>query len=274
MLMRLLIFILLAYLLILVAVYFLQQRLLYFPSPSQAPESQLKPLQLTPWPEQNFKGYLGPEPQQSKGMVLVFHGNAGAAWQRSYYTRALTRLGYRVLLVEYPGYGGRAGTLNQQSLTEDGLQTLKLAGQHFEGPLYLWGESLGAGVVASVAARLSADSRVAGLILMAPWDSLTVLAQHHYWYLPVKWLLKDKYDSITSLSAFDKPVAMLVAGQDTIIPNRHSLALYESLSAPKSIWRFDNASHNNWPNQADAKWWQEVMNFVSAADSVTARNAN
>lgn len=204
----------------------------------------------------------------------MFHGNAGTAWHRSYYANALTRRGYRVLLVEYPGYGGRHGTPDQQSLTDDGLQTLKLAERHFDGPVYLWGESLGAGVVASIAGRLPADSRVAGLILMAPWDSLTALAQHHYWYLPVKWLLKDKYDSIANLAAFNKPVAMLVAGQDSIIPNHHSLTLYDSLTAPKSIWRFDSASHNYWPYQADAKWWQEVMDFVSGATIPTANSGN
>lgn len=271
---RLLIIAVIGYLLLLVAVYFLQQRLLYYPDQSRPTDERLQQARLQYWPKLNFRGYLAPEPAQVKGTVLMFHGNAGAAWHRSYYAQALTRLGYRVLLVEYPGYGGRTGALNQQSLTDDGLQTLSLVEQQFKGPVYLWGESLGAGIVASIAGRLPADSRVAGLILMAPWDSLTALAQHHYWYLPASWLLKDQYDSIKNLSAFDKPVAMLVAGQDTIIPNRHSLALYESLSALKSIWRFENASHNNWPYQADAKWWQEVMDFVSVAESVPASTAN
>lgn len=274
MLVRTLIFILLAYLLMLIAVYFLQQRLLYFPSSSQASQSELDALHLSPWPEREFRGYLGPEPSESKGIVLLFHGNAGTAWHRSYYTRALTRLGYRVLLVEYPGYGGRSGTPDQQSMTEDGLQTLQLVQQHFDGPVYLWGESLGAGVVASITARLPVDSRVAGLILMAPWDSLLALAQHHYWYLPVAWLLKDKYDSVANLSASDKPVAMLIAGQDNIIPNRHSIALYDSIAATKRIWRFDSASHNNWPYQQNASWWRDVMGFISAAPSVPERKVN
>ncbi|GGD68002.1 hypothetical protein GCM10011357_23880 [Lacimicrobium alkaliphilum] len=271
---RLFLFILFAYLLLLAAVYLLQQRLLYFPDQSRASERQLEDLALRVWPEQDFRGYLTGETAQQQGTVLVFHGNAGAAWHRSYYAEALKRQGYRVLLVEYPGYGGRPGKPDQHTLTEDGLETLNKVQQHFDGPVYLWGESLGAGVVASIVARLPEESAVAGVILMAPWDSLTNLAQHHYWYLPVHWLIKDRYNSIKNLSGFDKPVVILVAGKDKVIPNRHSLALYDALAAKKSLWRFDDATHNSWPYSPQQRWWKEVMTFVSDSATVHDNSAN
>ncbi|WP_088329152.1 alpha/beta fold hydrolase [Lacimicrobium sp. SS2-24] len=252
-----------AYAVIVLAVYLGQHRLLYLPEPSEAPDVVLERTALTPWPASAFVGYLSPTPDDVKGTVLVFHGNAGAAWHRSHYSDALYRLGYRVLLVEYPGYGGRQGRVGQSAFTQDGLVVIKQVEAQFSGPVFLWGESLGAAVVASIVAQLPADNRVRGVVLMAPWDSLTALAKHHYWYLPVSLLLNDAYDSMANLKDFHHPVAVLVAGQDRIIPNEHSLNLFESLTEPKALWQFSDASHNHWPYQPEADWWAEVMAFVS-----------
>lgn len=97
-------------------------------------------------------------------------GNAGAAIDRSYYVRALEPLGYRVLLMEYPGYGGRPGSPSETTLTRDARASIELARQAFGQPIFLWGESLGSGVVAAVVADPTLP--VAAVILLTPWDSL------------------------------------------------------------------------------------------------------
>ncbi|MBU2645169.1 hypothetical protein KKI24_10705 [bacterium] len=101
------------------------------------------------------------------------------------------------------------------------------------------------------------------MILITPWDSLPDLAQSLYWYLPVKWLARDRFDSVRNLKSFTGKTAVLIAEKDEIIPPKHSMRLYESISVPKRLWEFENAGHNSWPSMPDESWWQEVMLFIA-----------
>jgi pimeloyl-ACP methyl ester carboxylesterase len=194
--------------------------------------------------------------------VIVFHGNAGAAWQRSYYVDALQPLGYRVILAEYPGYGGRAGRPSEAALVADAQATLRRAYAEFGAPIYLWGESLGSGVAAAVAAAPVAP--VEGLVLLTPWDNLPDLAQSLYPFLPVRFLLRDRYDSVRALAAFTQPVAVVIAERDEIIPPARAERLYASLAAPKQRWILPDAGHNTWPTNPAHPWWRAVMKFLTA----------
>ena len=204
--------------LVFVAVMYLQQRrLIYLPDDRVLPELLPAELELQHWPDSSQPRGLVAEPAQAevRGTVMVFHGNAGNALDRSYYVPALVRLGYRVILAEYPGYGGRAGATSQRVLVEDAAESVEMAAAQFAGPLYLWGESLGAGVVAATVAEIDANSAnpvsVDGVILMTPWDSLVRLASRHYPYLPVKWLLLDRYDSVKNLEQYRGKVALVLS---------------------------------------------------------------
>ncbi len=249
-----------------------QKRMLYFPNPAPPPADELRladgPM-LAIWPAGSgpaFRGYVSAGSNQHapmRGTVVVFHGNAGSARDRGYYLTALERRGYRAILAEYPGYGGRAGELGESSFVADGRETARRALAEFGGPLWLWGESLGAGVAAAVAADRALP--VAGVALITPWDSLPDLAQALYWYLPARWLLRDRYDNRDNLSQYPGPAAILVAERDEIIPARHSQRLYEGLREPKRRWIFPEAGHNSWPTHPTAAWWDEVLNWLNAA---------
>ncbi|ETX05790.1 MAG: hypothetical protein ETSY2_20885 [Candidatus Entotheonella gemina] len=243
--------------------FFFQRRLLYYPSlsPPTAADLQVLGLKYWPAPGTDYRGFINSSVKSpAKGTVMVFHGNAGAASDRLYFTRALAPLGYRVLLMEYPGYGGRAGELSEASFIADAKQSISLAHRSFGGPLWLWGESLGAGVVASLASDSTLP--IAGVALITPWDSLTRLAQRLYGFLPVRWLVRDRYDSIRNLQVYGKPVAVLVAERDEVIPKDHGLRLYESIKSPKKLWVFEHGGHNNWPRLPQEQWWQEVTDFL------------
>jgi alpha-beta hydrolase superfamily lysophospholipase len=170
--------------------------------------------------------------------------------------------GYRVVLAEYPGYGGRTGELSEDALIRDGRETARRALAEWGGPLLIWGESLGAAVAAGVAADRTLP--VAGVALITPWDSLTHLAQRLYWYLPTRWLLRDRYDSLAYLDSYRGPVAVLVAERDEIIPTRHSQRLYEAQREPKRRWIFAGAGHNSWPTDPRAAWWDEALEWFEA----------
>jgi pimeloyl-ACP methyl ester carboxylesterase len=119
---------------------------------------------------------------------------------------------------------------------------------------------------ASVATAAAADPSlpIEGLVLITPFTNLPDLAQSIYWPLPVKCLVREKYDSKANLQSFRGPVAILVAGQDELIPRQHSQQLYDSLATRKEIWVFEGAGHNTWPISQQEGWWQEAADFVSS----------
>src|SRR5690606_22871894 len=152
-----------------------------------------------------------------------------------WYAETLAPLGLRVLLAEYPGYGPRPGALGEESLVADAVQTIAAARQAFGEPLLLVGESLGAGLAAAAARAAGADAGISGLLLITPWDRLANVAAYHYPWLPVTWLLKDRYDSAANLAAARLPVTVVVASNDEIVPARFGIALHEGLPQPKTL---------------------------------------
>src|SRR5262245_51025185 len=237
----------------------IQNHLLYFPAKA-APEEMVSE-GVRAWPTAKaFRGLVAEPAGPVRGTAIVFHGNAGHAGHRTYYAAALTPLGLRVILAEYPAYGPRTGAVGERNFVADAEQTIALAHSQFGAPLLLIGESLGAGVVAAAAARQR--DKVTGLLLITPWDRLENIANHHYSWLPVKWLLRDGYDSVAHLASFDRPVVVAVAERDDIVPARFGIALYEAMKHPKRLTIFKSAGHNDWTALVEAGWWRETTTFL------------
>ena len=237
----------------------MQQRLLYHPVQVSVAQAATEGLQ--PWPDaQGFRGLLAPEPAAPRGTAIVFHGNAGHAGQRLPLAAALRGAGLRVVLAEYPGYGPRDGAPNEGALVQDAADSIALARRQFGPPLLVVGESLGAGVAAAAAARQR--DAVAGLMLITPWDKLEHVASFHYPWLPVRWLLRDRYDSAAHLAAFGRPVVVAVAERDDVVPPQFGNALYRALPEPKLWLALPGAGHNDWPAHASATWWREAVDFM------------
>jgi len=246
-------------LLLLVAIALMQDRLLYFPTKLALADTAVGRMQ--PWPSaQEFRGFLAEPAGPARATAIVFHGNAGHAGDRGYYAEQLTRLGLRVILAEYPGYGSRDGPLGEQSLVGDAAQTIALAHRVHGAPVVVIGESLGAGVAAAAVHR--ERDKVAGLLLITPWDRLDNVAAHHYRWLPVRWMLRDRYDSGANLAAFGRPVMIAIATEDEVVPARFGRALYAALPDPKRLAVIDSARHNDWTMKVNAAWWQSAVEFL------------
>jgi pimeloyl-ACP methyl ester carboxylesterase len=239
----------------------LQDRLLYFPAKARVADMVSPGLAAWP-PEGEFRGLVAQPAGPARGTAIVFHGNAGHAGHRSYYAAALTRLGLRVILAEYPAYGPRAGVLGEKSFAEDARQSIALAHRIYGAPLLLVGESLGAAVVAAAVAQQGGQNDVAALMLITPWDTLEHVAAYHYPWLPVRWLLGDRYDSTAHLASFGRPVLVAVAERDSIVPARFGTALYEALPGPKRLEVVRAAGHNDWLRYVDDAWWRSAVAFL------------
>jgi len=251
----------LAYLAVVAAAYLAQGRLLYFPGPGGL--DLARQLDLEPWPQP--EGHLGflpvDAPAEPLGTFLVWHGNAGTALDRRYFPRALGARGFRVILMEYPGYGERPGEPGEASFTADARAAARLALRTFGEPVYVLGESMGCGVATAVAA--DPECRVAGVVLITPWATLPDLAQSAYPFLPARWLVRDRYDNVANLARYAGPVAVLISERDEVIAPRHAERLHESISSPKRRWVFEGAGHNSWPSGAGETWWDEVVAFIA-----------
>lgn len=256
---------LLLYLLLLLVVFLFQRKMIYFPA-QHAPERQqelARQLNLKLWPtNDDYLGLISQTPPEiDRGTVIVFHGNAGSAINRIYYSQALEPLGYRVILAEYPGYGARTGKPSETVLISNGIETAKQALHDFGGPLFLWGESLGSGIVSGIVA--SGEVAVKGIVLITPFDSMANIAHHHYRFLLAKWLIRDRYDNSKNLQDYMGSTAVVLAEADEIIPVKYGDRLFDSLRHRKKRWRFKGSNHNDLPLAPGMPWWQEVMQFVS-----------
>ncbi|MEM7258000.1 MAG: alpha/beta fold hydrolase, partial [Pseudomonadota bacterium] len=223
------------YLIFAVFLYTTQRSLLYYPSAHVPTELELASIGLRHWPStEGYRGFSSlVDPVNPVATVVFFHGNASLAHDRVELAGSLLDAGFNVILAEYPGYGQRSGAPTEAALVADALESVRLARDQFGLPVYLWGESLGSGVAAAVIAKLQHDTVVEGVVLQAPFSSLVDVAQHHYWYLPARWLIKDKFKSAANLQHYTGRVALLVAEYDNVVPARFGYRLFESLTTDK-----------------------------------------
>lgn len=244
----------------------LQRQMIYFPevAQEQALLAEAARLELRPW--RNDAGELVGWHTDNAGSglrrLVVFHGNAGYALHRNYYVHGFRSLEqqWEVYLFEYPGYGARPGPPSEAAIKAAAEHALRQLLAQDARPLYLLGESLGSGVASHLAAAF--PDQVAGLLLVTPFSSLVDVAAHHYWFLPVRTLLDERYDSVTALSRYDGPVVFLLAGEDEVVPKQLGQRLHDHYAGPRWLREFPGAGHNTMPLYPGADWWREASDFL------------
>ena len=242
----------------------MQNRFLYFPSAKWPTEQMLAYENMKLWQAtaSDYQGLIAVHDSSApNGTIVLFHGNGGTALDRGFYLEPFIKLGFRVILAEYPKYGSRPGKVGEKPFVAAGLETVRHAFEQYEAPLYLVGESLGCGVAAAVAKQTSLP--IAGIILITPWDTLASVAKSMFPFLPVKLVLTDKYDSIENLKSFKNKISVVGAERDEILPIKHAINLYNALpEGKKRMWIIKGAGHNDWPMHADASLFKEMTDFV------------
>ena len=237
-----------------------QRRLIYFPpvfTPEKA-EELARSENLERWKSPLGKplGWKRGSPAQpAQGQVFIVHGNASCAFQCGHYADVIQQAApLDVFIVEFPGYADRPGTPTECSLDEAAVEALQLLATNT--PLYLVGESLGTGVAAYLAGRYA--NKVAGVALLAPYNCLADVGQAHMRILPVRLLLRDRFPAEDYLRNYRGPVGVLVGGQDTVVPKRFGLRLYDNYAGPKRLWECPQATHDSLMFQPPAVWKQVV----------------
>jgi uncharacterized protein len=245
-----------------------QRRLLYFPS-RQEPEAALREARLRhlePWKNKagGILGWRGRHPSGCPdGTLLVLHGNAGSALDRTYYREAFQArdmpLALDILLLEYPGYGPREGAPTEATILQAGVEAVDRLQQESSGPVYLLGESLG-----SAAAVLTAAQRpgaVKGLWLVTPLKSVPAVSRRHYPILP-SFLIRDVFRADKALESLRLPISFLIAGRDEIVFADLGRELYGAYQGPKRLWVDALAGHNTLDFSPGLPRWREMVAFT------------
>ena len=194
---------------------------------------------------------------QPWGNILVLHGNAGWAMDRRDYADSVQKLtALDMYLLEYPGYGPRFGKPSQEAFFRSAAEALQALSTN--RPVFLIGESLGSGAACFLAGTQPAN--VSGVLLVAPFASLSDVGQYHLRLLPVRWLLVDRFPSSDYLRRYRGPVAVWLAGHDTVVPKQFGRALFDSYQGPKQLWEFPEIGHNDLPLRSQTDW-EQVIEF-------------
>lgn len=243
--------------------YFLQDQLIFYPQPLAEQRRALIAQRFASAESLLIRAADGTrlhawhlKPAPGAPLVLYFGGNAEeVSWMMAHATQQTAGTGW--LLVDYRGYGSSEGAPSQRALTSDGLQWYDHAREKLHAKdIVLFGRSLGSGV----AVQIAAVRPVAGVILVAPYDSLVEVARHYYPFLPVSWMLKHPFDSMQHAPQIGAPLLCLVAQHDEVIPVVHSRRLYEAWAGPKRWVELLGARHNS-TDDAPA-FWDAIKEFL------------
>lgn len=258
---RVSIWIVAGYVAICIVVWVFQRRIMYFPStrmPTLPDEEGLRNVTLRTNDDLSIHAWVW-EPATPAGTVLLFHGNAGHRGDRMDWMQRIHGMGYRVMVVDYRGYGGSEGSPSEDGLYKDGEAALAWIRAHAPGPIFLAGNSVGSGVAVELATR----HEIQGLVLTAPMASAARAGQEAYPFLPVRLLLKDRFENLEKIGRVQAPLLMLHGAKDNIIRIAHAEALLAAAQEPKHLVRLTGLGHNDIFLAGD-RYWDPIRAFLDA----------
>lgn len=175
--------------------------------------------------------------------VVLFHGNAGHLGMRAFKARVFLEAGYGVLLAPYRGFGGNPGQPSEEGLYRDARAALDhLEGLGVTGPgVVLYGESLGTGV----AVQMATERAVAAVILEAPFTAIADVAATHFRLVPVRPLIRDRYDNLSKIRYIRAPLLVIHGEHDITVPVRFGRRLFAAAREPKRALFLPRAGHND-----------------------------
>lgn len=190
--------------------------------------------------EQVIVWHIPPRPGQD--LVLYFPGNGDTLAGCAGRFRGITADGTGLVALSYRGYAGSSGTPSEQGLLRDAEAVLAFAAARYEpGRMVAWGFSLGSGVAVAVAA----SHPLGGLILEAPYSSIADVAAAAFPFLPVRYLVRDRFPSDERIMRVKAPLLVMHGARDATIRIAFSERLFALASEPKQYVRFPDGGHND-----------------------------
>lgn len=261
--------VLIVLLLLFAAIWAGQRRMMYFPfggvpSPQEAGLPGAEAITFATADGLTLHGWFteGSESSNRPFTVIVFNGNAGNRAFRAPLAAALHHHNIAVLLFDYRGFGGNPGSPTETGLAADARAArayLTTRADVDPSRIVYFGESLGTGV----ATTLAAEEPPAALILRSPFTSMTDVGQLHYPFVPVKWLLRDRYAASDAIRKVSAPLLVIAGSRDSIIPIAQSRKLFDAAPGPKQFVEIAGANHNDLELLSGPEMIDAIVKFLA-----------
>jgi fermentation-respiration switch protein FrsA (DUF1100 family) len=166
--------------------------------------------------------------------VLLFHGNAGNISHRLDKLAVLRDLGVDTFIIDYRGYGRSEGKPDEQGTYLDARAAYDyLITQRKVAPrsIVVYGESLGSAIAADLATKVD----IGGLILEEAFTSVGDVGQKMFPFFPVRWLVRNKYDTLSKMPRIKVPLLIFHSRDDEIFNIRHAQRLFAAANEPKQL---------------------------------------
>ena len=241
--------------LIIIGVYFMQEKLIFLPT-KLAADYQYQFAE--PFEELFLETEDGAslnaihfKTENPKGLILYFHGNAGDLSRWGKIASELIKYRYDVLIMDYRSYGKSTGVISEKNLFNDANLFYKYALKSYsEDDIIVYGRSLGTAFAAFVASKNNPRK----LILETPFYNLEEIAKKRFPFLPVKYLLKYRFLSNNYIEAVSCPVVIFHGTKDNIVPYNSGKNLSELVPEERLTFiSIEGGEHNNLINFKEYK---------------------
>ena len=230
-----LLFFVLIYFFILISTYIFQRNLLYHPSENNYFGDQLlvsvKKIKITTKDNIELLSWYHNKNTNDYKTILFLHGNDGSLENRIHKINHFKDMNVNFLLLSWRGFSGNKGKPTESGLYEDARSAVRWLKSNgiTEKNIIIYGESLGTGV----ATEIAQNKNFAGIILESPFTSMIDAGKDKYPYLPVRLLLKDKYESNKKIQNIKSPILIMHGMVDNIVPFDMGKKMYELANEPK-----------------------------------------
>lgn len=248
------------------ALYCFQEKIIFFPRVISNDycvqvlntHSNLRAVSLKMKDGTSLHGWLVEHPSANSSKLLIYFGGSGDELS-DMIQPFQTFTDWSVVLINYRGFGNSEGKPSEQNLLSDASEVYDYFAskpEYAAAKKVVMGRSLGTGVAVYVAQNRPVD----GVILVSPYDSLSSVAQEILPMLPVKYLLRNNFNSIERAPHISAPVLVCIANNDTLISPQHSLMLAEKFAGKVITQEIAKADHNSILVKDD--YWEKVGQFL------------
>lgn len=177
-----------------------------------------------------------------KGVILYFHGNAGDLSRWGEIATFFARKEFDIVIMDYRTYGKSTGKLGEQRLFSDAqLFYNYLLERYSEEKIIVYGRSLGTAMATKVASMNNPKK----LVLETPFYNLYDAAKHRFSFLPLKLLLRYRFETNTHIKKIKCPIAIFHGTEDVVVPYASGKQLFEVAPSPKELITIPGGDHNN-----------------------------
>ncbi len=195
-------------------------------------------------------------------VLLGFSGQAGNALDLCFLRDCCKReeSNWKTYLMEYPGYGSREGKPSEKAFTAAAVEAVDMLTAMPGRKIWLVGQSMGSGTAcATVRER---GTKIAGVLLLTPFNSLVAVAKGRMHWIPVSLLLRTRFRSDKNLAKYPGPVAIFISGKDTVVPPALGQKLYDGYRGKKRLWVDPESDHD--VSELLKKDWGKIVEWLEA----------